>query len=726
MFELIVKELELGGKTYIFEFGKLARQANGAVVVKCGETVVLATATMSETAREGIDFFPLLVDVEEKMYAAGKIPGSFFRREGRPSEKAILMARLIDRALRPCFSDEFRNDVQVIVNPLSVDQINPPDIPALNAASLSLMISGIPFEGPVGAVRVGRIDSKFVINPTYQELDASTLDIVIAANKDGILMVEAGAKQEPEEVILEAMSFADEYIKEILRFQSEIADRFGKPKLMVKYDKIDPIVEEMVRELSEEELMKALRITEKNERKESLKALEEMIIEKLLPQVKEKVMEVIDDEGMLIGHTYSSSDSKFKQVKAAFRKLQKKLMRKMILEEKLRADGRKPDEIRPISVEVGVLPRTHGTGLFTRGQTQVLTVITLGTISEEQMLDGLDVEEKKRFLHHYNFPPYSTGEVQQLRGPKRREIGHGALAERALLPVIPDSETFPYTIRLVSEVLESNGSSSMASVCGCSLSLMDAGVPIAAPVAGVAMGLIVEDGKYEILTDILGMEDALGDMDFKVAGTETGVTALQLDNKIGGLTLEIISHALKQAKKARLFILEKMTSVISKPRSELSKYAPRILTLKIDTAKIREVIGAGGKTINAIIAETGVDIDIQQDGNIFIASRDETSAERAKKMIEAITREVKPGDRFTGTVTRTVSFGAFVEITPGKEGLIHISKIAPYRVATVEDVLTVGDKVEVEVMEIDTLGRINLATVDYLESDKSLRRNHAR
>jgi len=716
MFEVVREEVEVAGKTLVFEFGKLARQAGGAVVVSLEETVVLSTATMSKTAREGIDFFPLIVDVEEKMYAAGKIPGSFFRREGRPSDKAILMARLIDRSIRPCFPDGFRNDVQVIANPLSVDQINPPDVLALNAASLALMLSDIPFEGPVAAVRVGRIDGEFVINPTYQQLEDSTLDIVVAGHRDGILMVEAGARQEPEEVILTAIEIAEQHIRELIAFQADLARRFGKPKVAVQLDAIDPSIEQQVERLARDRFSEALRIADKHAREEALAAIEEDVIITLAPGLKERGAEVVDEEGQVIGHIYTSEEIKIKHIRQSLKKLLKHLMRTMILEEKVRADGRAPDEIRPISIEVGVLPRTHGTGLFTRGQTQVLTVLTLGRLGEEQTLDGIDVEESKRYLHHYNFPPYSTGEVSPLRGPRRREIGHGALAERALVPVIPGTDIFPYTIRLVSEVLESNGSSSMASVCGSTLALMDAGVPIKAPVAGIAMGLIKEGDRYEVLTDILGMEDALGDMDFKVAGTTEGITALQLDNKIGGLSREILADALERARKARLYILEKMTAVIPRPRPYISRYAPRILTMHIDPAKIRDVIGTGGKVINAIIAETGVEIDIQQDGTIYIASRDEESAELAKAKIEAITRDLKVGDRFLGTVTRLASFGAFVELAPGKEGLIHISKIAPRRIERIEDVLNVGDKVDVEVVEIDALGRINLATREYLDA----------
>lgn len=718
MFENAKEEIEIGGKLISFEFGKIARQANGAVLVSTGETVILVTATASKEPREGIDFFPLIVDVEERMYAAGKIPGGFFRREGRPSEKAILTARLIDRAIRPCFDEGFRNDVQVIVNPISVDQVNPFDAIALNGASMALMISDIPFKGPVGAVRVSYINENFVINPTYQEIEHSTLDLLIAGNRDGVLMVEAGASQEPEEVILNAIEFVDEYIQKIISFQEEMALRIGKPKMEVVLDELDPEIEEKVVQLGEGKLKEVLKIVEKSARETEIDSVEKEVIDTIAPEIKEKGNEVISEYGDIIGYSYPVSAEKLRQVKVAFKKLQKGLMRNMIIEKKLRVDGRKPDDIRSISCEVGVLPRTHGSGLFTRGQTQVLTVVTLGTVGEEQMLDALDTEEAKRYLHHYNFPPYSTGEVQPLRGPRRREIGHGALAERALLQVIPDAKTFPYTIRVVSEVVESNGSTSMASVCGSTLSLMDAGVPIKEPVAGIAMGLIMEKGNYEVLTDILGVEDMLGDMDFKVAGTKNGITALQMDNKVGGITKEILKDALERARKARLFILEKMLSVIPSPRAELSRYAPRVITMQIDSSKIREVIGPGGKTIHSIIEETGVAIDIEQDGTVYITSKDELGAQKAREIIENLTRQIKVGERFLGTVTRLASFGAFVEILPGKEGLLHISKIAPRRIEKVEDLLNVGSKVLVEVAEIDSLGRINLATVEYLESVK--------
>lgn len=716
MSEVFTKEFEFYGKTIKFEFGKVAKQANAACLVSCEDTVVLVTATASKTPREGIDFFPLVVDVEEKMYAAGKIPGSFFKREGKPSEKAILIARLIDRPLRPCFPEGFRNDVQIIASPLSVDQVNPFDVLALNGASAALTVSDIPFNGPVGAIRLGLINDEFVVNPTFQELEHSELDLVVAGNREGILMVEAGAKEVPEERVLEALEFAKEPILKLIEIQEEIASVIGKPKMEVTLDEIDPEIEKRVVELAKESILSAIRITEKTEREEALEKIEEEVLSAIEPEVKKEGKEVVDFNGNLIGYVYEPEQEKIRQAKMAFKKLVKKLMREMILNEGVRADGRKPDEIRPISIEVGILPRTHGSGLFTRGQTQVLTVCTLGTTAEEQILDGLDVEESKRYMHHYNFPPFSTGEVSPLRGPRRREIGHGALAERALVPVIPDEKEFPYTIRLVSEVLESNGSTSMASVCGSTLALMDAGVPIKAPVAGIAMGLIQEGDRYEVLTDILGMEDALGDMDFKVAGTQKGITALQLDNKIGGLKMEVLKDALERARKARLFILVKMLDVIPEPRKELSPYAPRVVTLKVEASKIRDIIGPGGKTIHSIIDETGVQIDIQQDGTVYIFAKDELSGEKAKEIIENITKDVKVGEQYVGRVTRLASFGAFVEILPGKEGLIHISKIAPRKINNIEEVFKIGDRVLVEVVEIDALGRINLATVEYMEA----------
>ncbi len=699
-------ELEIGGKTLYFETGKIAKQADSAFVVTSGETVVLVTAVSSDEPREGIDFFPLTVDVEEKMYAVGKIPGGFFRREGRPSEKAILTARLIDRPIRPCFPEGFRNDVQIIASILSVDQINPPDILAINAASLALTVSDIPFEGPIAAVRVGYANGEWFINPTYQEIEFGLLDLVVAGReytengqtKIGLIMVEAGAAEVKEEMLFEAFKQAEPFIQKLIEFQKEVQRKIGKPKTSFVAEELDPEIVSRVSELALPHLKEVLHIFEKNERELRIKNLKETIVAEL----KEAEWEFEEAEVE-------------KQAKKAIDKLLKQEMRKMIVEENVRADGRRPEEIRPISCEVGLLPRTHGSGLFTRGQTQVLSVATLGTASEEQILDGLEAEESKRFIHHYNFPPFSTGEAYPLRGPRRREIGHGALAERALLPVIPPESEFPYTIRVVSEVLESNGSTSMASVCASTLALMDAGIPIKRAVAGIAMGLIKEGEKVVILTDILGMEDALGDMDFKVAGTTEGVTALQMDIKITGISAETLKDALLRAKEARLFILDKMRQTISEPRPSLSPHAPRIFTLRIPQNKIGDLIGPGGRVIKGIIDETGVSIDIEPDGTVFIASKDEISAEKAREIVESITREIRTGERFLGTVTRVADFGAFVEIIPGKEGLVHISKLSPHRVRSAKDVVKVGDKLLVEVVEIDSMNRVNLASVSYLE-----------
>ncbi|MDI6822081.1 MAG: polyribonucleotide nucleotidyltransferase [Actinomycetota bacterium] len=684
------KEIEFEGKIITLEAGRLARQANGAVIVQCEGTMVIVTAVASDEPLEDVDFFPLTVDVEEKMYAAGKIPGGFIKREGRPSEKSILNARLIDRSIRPIFPEGFRNEVQIIATIVSADQINPPDILGLIGASVALTISDIPFNGPIGAVRVSRVGERWIINPTYQELEHSDIDVVVAGNKNGILMVEAGAKEVDEESILQAMEEGQKAIIKLIEFQEEFQKEVGVHKRAIPLIETDPQVEKAVREFATSRLKKAIRIADKLNREQAVEKIREETLEEFLPTYEEKEQDIVK----------------------ILTKMEKEETRRMILEEKIRSDGRDWDEIRPISCEVGILPRTHGSGLFTRGQTQVLSVATLGTVGEEQLLDGLGVEESKRFLHHYNFPPFSTGEVGFMRGPRRREIGHGALVERALAPVIPEESEFPYTIRLVSEVLESNGSTSMASVCGSTLALMDAGIPIKAPVAGIAMGLVKEKGKVAILMDILGVEDALGDMDFKVAGTAKGITALQMDLKIEGVGREILEKALTQAQKARLFILDKMTSVIAKPREKLSPFAPRIITMRISTDKIRDIIGPAGKTIHSIIDETGVTIDIEDDGTVFIASKDEVSGERARQMIEMITKEIKVGERYIGRVTRTTSFGAFVEILPGREGLVHISKLSKGRIRRVEDVVKVGDKIPVEVIEIDRLNRISLAAVD--------------
>ena len=685
-------EIQVGGRSLTFETGLLARQADGAVVVRYGDSMVLVTATASPQPREGADFFPLTCDYEEKMYAAGKIPGGFFKREGRPGESAVLTARLMDRPIRPLFPQGFRNDVQVIATVLSTDQENDPAILAVNGASAALMVSGLPFEGPVGAVRVGLIDGKFVINPTLRQIEEqSRLDLVVAGTADAIIMVEAGAKEVPEEQILAAFDVAHAEIRRIVEIQQRLVEMVGKPRREVALAAPDPALEAAVREAALPLIAQALAQPEKLAREEALRDVQETVAAQLAERSPETFAERAGEVGDLV---YALTRAE---------------VRRRILEEGRRPDGRGPTDIRPLTIKVGLLPRAHGSGLFQRGQTQVLTVATLGTGEDEQLLDNLGIIERKRFMHHYYFPPFSVGEVRPLRGPGRREIGHGALAERALAWAIPPEEVFPYTIRLVSEVLESNGSTSMASVCGSTLALMDAGVPIKAAVAGIAMGLVTDaSGRAAILTDILGMEDQMGDMDFKVAGTRDGVTALQMDIKIKGLSRELLARALAQAREARLLILERMLEVIPAPRTTLSPYAPRILTIEINPEKIREVIGPGGKVINKITAETGAKIDIEQDGKVHIASVDEQAARRAMQMIEEIVREVRVGEMYLGRVTRLMNFGVFVEVLPGKEGLVHISELADGRVGRVEDVVKVGDELLVKVKEIDNLGRINL------------------
>lgn len=678
-------QLDLAGRELTITTGKVAEQANGACIVQYGDTVILVTATASKEPREGIDFFPLSVDYEEKLYSVGKIPGGFIKREGRASEKAILTARLIDRPIRPLFPNGFRNDVQVIATVLSVDQDNSPEIASMIGSSIALSISDIPFSGPIGAVNVGLIDGKFIVNPNSEERETSQLDLTVAGTKDAIMMVEAGANVVAEETILEAIFFAHDEIKRICDFIEGITKEVGKDKLEFEVFVPDKELEEKIIEYGTESLIEAINTVEKQEREEKI------------DEVSNKIFEHFIEE-------YPDNEADIKEV---IDSIIKKEVRRLILEG-IRPDNRKPDEIRPISCEVGILPRTHGSGLFTRGQTQVLTVTTLGASSDVQILDGLGEEESKRYMHHYNFPPYSVGETRPIRGPGRREIGHGALAERALEPVIPSVDEFPYTIRLVSEVLSSNGSSSQASVCGSTLSLLDAGVPIKASVAGIAMGLIKEEEKTVILADIQGMEDHLGDMDFKVAGTREGITAIQMDIKIAGIDREILKEALKKAREGRLFILLKMEEAIASPRPELSKYAPKIFTMNIDPDKIREVIGPGGKVINKIIDETGVKIDIDDDGRIDIAAENAESGNKAIKMIEDIVRDVEVGEVYMGKVVKITSFGAFLEVLNGKEGLLHISNISKERVKRVEDVLKVGDEVMVKVTDIDKQGRINL------------------
>ncbi len=685
-------EIQVGGRTLAFETGLLARQADGAVVVRYGDSMVLVTAMAAAQLREGIDFFPLTCDYEEKMYAAGKIPGGFFKREGRPGESAVLTARLMDRSIRPLFPKGFRNDIQVIATVLSTDQENDPAILAVNGASAALMVAGLPFEGPIGAVRVGLIGDQFVINPTMRQVEEeSRLDLVVAGTADGIIMVEAGAEEVPEEQMLGAFDIAHAEIRRIVEIQHRLVEMAGKPKREVQLATGDSDLEATVRESARPLIGEALAHPEKLAREEALRDVQQAVATQLAEQFPEKFAERATEVADLV---YA---------------LTKAEVRRRILEDGRRPDGRKPGEIRALTIQVGLLPRAHGSGLFQRGQTQVLTAATLGTGEDEQKLDNLGILERKRYMHHYYFPPFSVGEVRPLRGAGRREIGHGALAERALAWAIPSKEGFPYAIRLVSEVLESNGSTSMASVCGSTLALMDAAVPIKAAVAGIAMGLISdESGRAAILTDILGMEDQMGDMDFKVAGTRDGITALQMDIKTKGLSRDLLAKALGQAREARLFILERMLEVIPAPRTTLSPYAPRILTIEINPEKIREVIGPGGKVINKITQETGAKIDIEQDGRIHIASVDEQAARRAMAMIEEIVREVKVGEMYLGRVTRLMNFGAFVEVLPGKEGLVHISELADGRVAKVEDVVKVGDELLVKVKEIDNLGRINL------------------
>ena len=680
-------EIELGGRKLTIEQGKMAKQANGAVLVRYGDTVVLVTATASSAPREGVDFFPLTVDYEEKMYAAGKIPGGFIKREGRPSSDAVLCARLIDRPIRPLFPDGFRNDVQIVATVLCVEQDNPPEIAAMIGASCALTVSDIPFMGPIAGVRVGYVDGAFVINPTEAQRAVSELNLTVAGSHDAVMMVEAGANELSEEVVLDAILFGHAEIRRLVEFQNDIRSACGKEKIVPAIFAVSEELESKVRAYAEERLDAATRNSDKLARDADIAAIKEETVEHFIEEYPDAA----------------------KEIAQILYKIEKGIVRHMITHEKIRPDGRALDEVRPVSCEVGILPRTHGSGLFTRGQTQVLTVTTLGSIGDEQIIDGLGPETTKHYLHHYNFPGYSVGEARPMRSPGRREIGHGALAERALFPMIPSIEDFPYTIRLVSEILESNGSSSMGSVCGSTLSLMCAGVPIKRPVSGVAMGLVRDGDDYSILTDIQGMEDALGDMDFKVAGTTKGITAIQMDIKIAGITRDILASALAQAKQGRAFILEKMLACIDKPAAELSPYAPRVEVITIDIDKIRDVIGTGGKVVRKIIDETGVDVDIHEDGNIFITSPNMEAMDRARKMIEDIVREVEVGEVYTGRVTRFLKFGAFVELLPGKEGLCHISQLAKHRVESVEDVVKIGDQLEVKVIEIDDKGRINVS-----------------
>ncbi|MDO4352542.1 MAG: polyribonucleotide nucleotidyltransferase [Clostridia bacterium] len=687
----------VGGRLLQMEIGKVCELANGQVMVRYGDTVVNVTACASKEPRPDIDFFPLSCDYEEKMYAAGKIPGGFIKREGRPSERAVLNSRLMDRPLRPLFPKGFFNDVQVVATVMSVDPDCSPEIVAMIGSSVALAISDIPWEGPTASVLIGMVDGEFVVNPTLAQRQASTLHLVVSGTKEAIMMVEAGAQEVPEDVVLDAIMFAHEEIKKIIVFIDEIIAEIGKPKMAVNLYKVPEEIDQAVREYAEGKMRTAIQTYDKMERLENMDAVE--------VETKEYFAE-----------TYPENE---KDIANVLYNITKEQVRSLILDDEIRPDNRKHTEIRPIWCETGILPRTHGTGLFTRGQTQVLSVVTLGALGEAQTIDGITEEEEKRYMHHYNFPPYSVGEAGRMKSPGRREIGHGALAERAIVPVLPTEEEFPYAIRVVSEVLSSNGSTSMGSTCGSCLALMDAGVPIKKPVAGIAMGLIErveEDGssKMAILSDIQGMEDFLGDMDFKVAGTADGVTAIQMDIKVHGLSREVLEKALAQAKEGRMFIMNKMLEVIPAPKPELSPYAPRIISMQIDPDKIRTVIGPGGKTINRIIADTGVKIDIDDTGLIYIAAPDMESANAGMREIELLTKDVEVGEVYEGKVVRIMNFGAFIEILPGKEGLLHISKMAKERVEKVEDVMNIGDIVKVKVTEIDSQDRINLSRKELL------------
>ncbi|PHF02535.1 polyribonucleotide nucleotidyltransferase [Bacillus wiedmannii] len=692
-----VFSIDLAGRQLTVETSQLAKQANGAVLVRYGDTAVLSTATASKEPKN-VDFFPLTVNYEERLYAVGKIPGGFIKREGRPSEKAILASRLIDRPIRPLFADGFRNEVQVVSIVMSVDQDCSSEMAAMLGSSLALSISDIPFEGPIAGATVGRINGEFVINPTVEQQEQSDIHLVVAGTKDAINMVEAGADQVPEETMLEAIMFGHDEIKRLIAFQEEIVQAVGKEKSEVKLYEVDADLNQAVREMSEKDMHSAIQVHEKHAREDAINEVKKRVIEHYEAQ---------EADADTLG-----------QVSEILYKIVKEEVRRLITVEKIRPDGRKGDEIRPLASEVGILSRTHGSGLFTRGQTQALSICTLGALGDVQILDGLGVEESKRFMHHYNFPSFSVGETRPMRGPGRREIGHGALGERALEPVIPSEKDFPYTVRLVSEVLESNGSTSQASICGSTLAMMDAGVPLKAPVAGIAMGLVKTGEHYTILSDIQGMEDHLGDMDFKVAGTAKGVTALQMDIKIDGLSREILEEALQQAKVGRVHILNHMLSVIAEPRTELSAYAPKIITMTINPDKIRDVIGPSGKQINKIIEETGVKIDIEQDGTVFISSINQEMNDKAKKIIEDIVREVQVGEIYEGKVKRVEKFGAFVELFSGKDGLVHISELALERVGKVEDVVKIGDVITVKVIEIDKQGRVNLSRKVLLKEEQ--------
>lgn len=679
-------KIGFGRNDLILETGKIARQANASVTVQYGGTVVLVTACMSKETKEEADFLPLTVEYQEKTYAAGRIPGGFFKREGRPSESEILSARLIDRSIRPLFPKGLLNEIQIMSIVLSSDGENDPDVFSVIGASVALSISDIPFNGLLACCRVGKIDNQFILNPTYEELEKADLDVVVTANRKGIVMLEAKAKVVSEEVFLKAVEFGFKHLQDIIRFEEEFIRQYGKPKQEVKYKKIDPVLQNKVKELSIKELKEIYKLSKKEEREEAIGLLSKEL------------------EAKLTLEGYLPSD-----IKMALVEIERDQVRKLILEENIRIDGRGFKDIRPISCEVSVLPRTHGSSLFTRGQTQSLAVTTLGTGEDEQLIEALEGEKYKSFMLHYSFPPFSVGETAPVRGPGRREIGHGALAERALLAVMPSKEKFPYTIRVVSEILESNGSSSMATVCAATLSLMDAGVAIKDAVGGIALGLIKEDTKCVILTDIAGLEDHFGDMDFKVAGTKTGITAVQLDLKIDGIDLDLLNRCLMQAREGKLFVLDKMKEALDKPRQELSSFAPRIEIVKVNPEKIGELIGPSGKTIKKIIASTGVSIDIRDDGNVLVASTDASKSCEAIEMIRAITEDIEVGRIYKAKVKRIMPFGAFCEIAPNKEGLVHISELADHFIKNIEEEVKVGEEIEVKVIGIDELGRINLS-----------------
>ena len=689
--------MELAGRTLTVETGKMAGLANGSALIRYGETTVIVNVTASKKPREGIDFFPLSVDYEERLYAVGRIPGSFQKREGKPSDKAILVARAIDRPIRPLFPKDLRNDVCVNAMVLSVDPDCSPEVAAQIGTSVAISISDIPFNGPTAAVSVGYVDGEIVINPTLAQREKNRLNLTVAGTYEKVSMIEAGADEIPEDIMLEAIMAGHREIQKITEFIKGIVAEIGKPKFTYESFDVAPELYDAIAEFAKDKMYDAVQAVDKEDRDAKLEVLQAEIEEYL----KEKYGEAYEEIAPKVGD--------------AVYKLEKKTVRHMILEEHKRVDGRALDEIRPLSTEVDVLPRVHGSALFSRGQTQVMSIVTLGTIGDEQELDGLDEETSKRYIHHYNFPPYSVGEARPSRGPGRREIGHGALAERALAPVIPSQDEFPYTIRVVSEILSSNGSTSQGSICGSTMALMAAGVPIKEPVAGISTGLVTDDtdrSRYIMLTDIQGLEDFFGDMDFKVAGTKNGITAIQVDIKIDGLTRDIIKEAFERTRVARMYILnEVMLKAIPEPRKELSKYAPKIISMKIDVDKIKDVIGSGGKTINKIIADTGVKIDIEEDGSVFIAGTDSEAAEKAKSIIDAITMDLEVGNIYIGKVTRIMNFGAFVEIAPGKEGMIHISKLAKERIEKVEDAVSIGDEVKVKVIEIDNQGRVNLMRI---------------